>query len=159
MKVSAQDSMGPVRLTARGAGADVVPAPAPTPTPNPPLPAARARDLTPPLFGRGDERVWVCRAMLARVAASDLQKRVLVELERHWAQVPGPLAQGFSFTGAGLAGGCVPDEWEDRLAELDASAAISAQMHGVPSWQNPQGSSMVWEAEAVVVEAASGTGR
>lgn len=71
---------------------------------------------------------------LARVAASDLQKRVLFELERHWAQVPGPFTQGFSLTvGAGLAEIYAVDEFEDLLAAFDVSAAISAQMQGVPS--------------------------
>lgn len=67
------------------------------------------------------------------MAASDLQNSVLFELERHWAQVPGPLTQGFSFTGAGLAEIYAVDELEDLLAVPDVSAAISAQMHGVPS--------------------------
>lgn len=29
-----------------------------------------------------------------RLAATDLQKRVLIGFERHWAHVPGPLAHG-----------------------------------------------------------------
>lgn len=94
-----------------------------------------------------------------REAASVLQKRVLRGSARHWAQVPGPLAQGFV---AWLMGGRVTSEraspsegggvnWEmdwmgaRRLASkvrlrCCSWAAISAQMQGVPSWQKPQGS-------------------
>ena len=64
---------------------------------------------------------------------------MLVASERHWAHVPGPLMQ--EFVGS--------DELVDvefsifklgRDSDFIASRAISAQMHGVPSWQNPQGS-------------------
>lgn len=56
-----------------------------------------------------------------RFAATDLQKRVLVGLARHWGQVPGPLMPGSS-GGAALVG------WVLLL-----SLASSAQMQGVPS--------------------------
>lgn len=73
-----------------------------------------------------------------RVAARDLQKSVLEEEDWHWAQVPGPLMQVF----------LVGDDWEiagwvfwQGPCFLAASAAISAQMQGVPCVQNPQESS------------------
>lgn len=122
--MSAHESVRPGLPTARVPAADAVPPPAPPVTP---------RDPAAPPFGREDDRVWACRVRFARVAASDLQKRVLFELERHWAHVPGPLTQGFSFTGAGLAEIYAVDELEGLLAVLDVSAAISAQIHGVPS--------------------------
>ena len=68
-----------------------------------------------------------------RFAATVLQKRVLVGLERHCAQVPGPLIHGFDDEGV-IIGGALEDWW------CDLSFAISAQMHGVSSEQKPHGS-------------------
>jgi len=75
-----------------------------------------------------------------RVAARDLQKSVLFASEQHWAQVPGPLMQGF--------GGALDAGSEDgRLVggsmlvfSVGSSAANTAQTHGEPSWQKPHGS-------------------
>lgn len=75
-----------------------------------------------------------------RVAARDLQKRVLFASEQHWAQLPGPLMQGFwgafdtGFEDGRLMGGSM------LVSPVGSSAASTAQTHGEPSWQKPQGS-------------------
>lgn len=94
----------------------------------------------------------LCRARVAelgvghgseRVAARDLQKSVLFASEQHWAQVPGPLMQGFwEALGAGfedgrLMGGSM------LMSAVGSSAANTAQTHGEPSWQKPHGSGAV----------------
>lgn len=96
-----------------------------------------------------------------REAASVLQNSVLRGSARHWAQVPGPLAHGLvawpiggrvtSERASPSEGGGVNCErdWigarrlfskELRRPRSCSCAAISAQMQGVPSVQNPQGS-------------------
>lgn len=75
-----------------------------------------------------------------RVAARDLQKSVLFASEQHWAQVPGPLMQGFwgaldaGFEDGRLVGGSM------LVFSVGSSAANTAQTHGEPSWQKPHGS-------------------
>ena len=76
------------------------------------------------------------------VAARDLQNRVLVGLERHWVQVPGPLMQGFEVlilvvAGSGGVGKVDAGAFEARSGR---SLASSAQRQVVPSEQKPQGS-------------------
>lgn len=80
-----------------------------------------------------------------RVAATDLQKRVLRGEERHCLHVPGPLMQGFGFVvGALLVGFWIGGGREGggslRSSEKALSLAISAQRQAVPSSQKPQGS-------------------
>ena len=68
---------------------------------------------------------------LEREAARDLQNRVLVGSDRHWAHVPGPLMHGFEGAFA------VTDPeflgFAFRSSALAASSTISAQMQGAPS--------------------------
>ena len=106
-----------------------------------------------------------------REAARLLQKRVLLGSAWHCAQVPGPLTQGLAVDG--MVGGTEEEDMEtspsdgggvnaDRRGRRDedgmcdgcgreveraasCSAAISAQMQGVPSEQKPQGSATVAE--------------
>jgi hypothetical protein len=59
---------------------------------------------------------------------------------------------------AGVAREFVPDDSTNCFAAMGASAAISAQMQGVPSWQKPQGSGIDREAEDIGFEVASGRG-
>lgn len=117
------------------------------------------------------ERVWqhvplaeappqpVLEAEAERDAASVLQKRVLFGSERHCAHVPGLLPQMLAWLFGGAVdgrtspseGGGVNCECPGALGvSSEASAAISAQMQGVPSWQKPQRSATV-EGEPWVV--------
>ena len=78
-----------------------------------------------------------------RLAATDLQKSVLLGSERHCLHVPGPFMQGSVFlapfvdfwVGVGREGGGGLKSSEKAL-----SLAISAQRQAVPSSQKPQGS-------------------
>jgi hypothetical protein len=112
--------------------------------------------------GSGAEAVLLLVGVVVcnREAARDLQKRVLFGSARHWVQVPGPVAQGFAVvvvvaereveTSPSDGGGvkpCWESWWGSELVVWDevvcwwpASAAIWAQMQGVPSEQKPQGS-------------------
>ena len=76
------------------------------------------------------------------VAARDLQKRVLVGLERHWVQVPGPLMQGSKVLLLVVAdsGGVGKLDSGGLRARSGRSLASSAQRQVVPSEQKPQGS-------------------
>jgi hypothetical protein len=109
------------------------------------------------------ERVWQhvpfaegpaqpVEAEAEREAASVLQNRVLFGSERHWAQVPGLLPQVLTWLlGPTVNGRTSPSEGGGVNCECagalgvssEVSAAISAQMQGVPSWQKPQRSAMV----------------
>lgn len=92
------------------------------------------------------------------VTARDLQKSVLVGLERHWVQVPGPLMQGFEVLVllVAVSGGVGKVDAGDLRARSGRSLASSAQRQVVPSEQKPQGSgstaaAMEDEVEAEVV--------
>ena len=76
------------------------------------------------------------------VAASDLQKSVLVELERHCVQVPGPLMQEFEVSGlvVAISGGVGKVDAGVLSARSGRSLANSAQRQVVLSEQKPQGS-------------------
>ena len=76
------------------------------------------------------------------VAARDLQKSVLVGLERHWVQLPGPLMQGFEVLMFVVAnsGGVGRVDAGGLRARFGRSLANSAQRQVVPSEQKPQGS-------------------
>jgi len=100
----------------------------------------------------------------AREAASDLQNSVLLGSARHCAQEPGPEAHPDGRETGGMEIETSPSDgggvnWSSCLAALTAgtgrlrltdtcswccacscSAAISAQIHGVPSEQKPHGS-------------------
>lgn len=93
--------------------------------------------------GGADEFSWVLSVVRERLAATDLQKSVLVGLEMHCAHVPGPLAQGLEVVGP-LVICCLEETGRDDggLASWcrKLSFDISAQMQGVPSEQKPQGS-------------------
>lgn len=98
---------------------------------------ASAQVRAGPGAGGGPEEV-VRFCTEERLAATDLQKRVLIGSERHWEQVPGPLAQGS--VGSLLSEGC-RDRGDLLLWYWRApSLATSAQIHGVPSEQKPHGS-------------------
>lgn len=93
------------------------------------------------------------------LAASDLQKSVLVGLERHCVQVPGPLMQGFDVSGsvAAISGGVGKVDAGVLRARSRGSLANSAQRQFVLSEQKPQGSgsavaAMEEEFEAEVVK-------
>lgn len=107
---------------------------------------------------------WGERKVFERVAARDLQKRVLAGLARHWAHVPGPLMQGFipddnGFLDTALDGGI----WIGSVEVGSSgpwSVAISAQIQGDSSWQKPQGSGRFGAgAEGFEVEFARFWGR
>ena len=85
------------------------------------------------------------------VAARDLQKSVLVGLERHWVQLPGPLMQGFEGLELAVAGSGGVGKVDAGIltARSGVSLASSAQRQVVPSEQNPHGSG---SAVAAVVE-------
>lgn len=75
-----------------------------------------------------------------RVAARDLQKSVLFASEQHWAQVPGPLMQGFwGAFDAGFEDGTLMGD-STVVSAVGSSAANTAQTHSEPSWQKPHGS-------------------
>ena len=76
------------------------------------------------------------------VAARDLQKSVLVELERHCVQVPGPLMQEFEVPGlvVAISGGVGKVDAGGLSALSGRSLANSAQRQVVLSEQKPQGS-------------------
>lgn len=95
------------------------------------------------------------------MAASDLQKSVLVELERHCVQVPGPLMQGFDVPGlyVAISGGVGKVDAGVLRARSGRSLANSAQRQVVLSEQKPQGSGSAvaamedeFDAEVVKVE-------
>lgn len=76
------------------------------------------------------------------VAARDLQKSVLVGLDRHWVQVPGPLMQGFEEFTLVVAdsGGVGKVDAGGLRARSGRVLASSAQRQVVPFEQKPQGS-------------------
>ena len=100
---------------------------------------------------------------MGRVAARDLQKRVLVGFERHCAQVPGPLMQGFEVFTVVIAGsGGVGNVDAGGLrARSGRSLASSAQRQVVPSEQKPHGSGIAVAVmdEEVKAEVVSVRGR
>ena len=119
------------------------------------LGVAQARELDD---GRGAGRAGGASLVVRRVAARDLQKRVLVGLVWHWVQLPGPFWQLVAVRVAGDGIWYAPLEsrvgvlWrllsegsESRREILDlptleffSSSARSAQRQLVPSSQKPQ---------------------
>lgn len=89
------------------------------------------------------------------VVARDLQKSVLVGLDRHWAQVPGPLIHGFEVLGLVVAdSGSIGKVVAGGLtARSGRSFASSAQRQVVSSEQKPQGSGIPVAATEDEVEA------
>ena len=93
------------------------------------------------------------------MAARDLQKSVLVGLERHWEQVPGPLMQGFEvlvLVVIANSGGVGKVDAGGLRERSGRSLDSSAQRQVVPSEQKPQGSgsavaAMMDEVEAELV--------
>lgn len=102
-------------------------------------------------------------ACVRLAAARDLQKSVLIGLERHWVQLPGPLIQGFEEVALVVAdsGGVGKVDAGSVRARSGRSLASSAQRQVVPSEQKPQesGSAVAAVEDAVEPEVVRAGGR